>query len=78
MMSEKPYYHEERQSVLISGWVFRQMMRGAGWAAVVVTGLILIYVALIFLGSFLPEESKQAPSPYGALETASPARTELV
>ena len=77
-MSDKPFYHEDNPSVLIGAWVLRQMARGAGWALAMMTGLILVYVVLIFVGSFLPEESKQAPSPYGLLEQALPASAVVV
>lgn len=67
-MSDKPYYHESETSQLRS-WVLSQMMRGAGYAAILVLGLGLFLFALYGIGLLLPEESKQAPSPnLGSLE----------
>jgi Intrinsic membrane protein PufX len=78
MMSDKPYYHEDDQeAMLLRGWVLRQMLRGAGWAAAILTAAILVYVFLQLIGSFLPEESKQAPSPYSQLNYISDSRTLL-
>ena len=71
MMSDKPYYHEDDQErMVLRAWVLRQMLRGAGWTAAVLTAMILVYLALQVIGSLLPEESKQAPSPYSQLEQA--------
>lgn len=39
------------------------MLTGAGYAAAVFAGALLFIGALVVLGRFLPEESKQAPDP---------------
>ena len=68
-MSDKPYYLEgETEQSLLRGWVLRQMLRGAGWSALIVGGLLAVYVALRIVSGFLPPESKEAPSPYSYLE----------
>ena len=61
-MSDKPYWEESRGSHLRS-WAFGQMMRGAGYAAVVVVGAGLFLYALYGISLLLPPESKEAPSP---------------
>ncbi len=76
-MSDKPYYHEDRPTVLITLWVLRHMMRGAGWAALVFFGLIAFYLVILFASWFLPPESKQAPSPFGYLEQSEPAYVQV-
>jgi hypothetical protein len=68
MMSDKPYYHEDNQAILLRAWVLRQMTRGAGWAALVVGVLLAFFLVLKVISGFLPAESKQAPSPYSYLE----------
>jgi hypothetical protein len=67
-MSDKPYWELSRESALRS-WVLAQMMRGAGYAAVVVLGAGLFLYALYGISLLLPPESKEAPSPnLGQLE----------
>jgi hypothetical protein len=66
-MSEKPYW-EERPAVMLRTWVLGQMLRGAGYAAVVVFGIGLVLYAIYLLGLLLPADSKTAPDPsLGAL-----------
>jgi len=72
-MQEKPYYHQAERDTL-RNWVLSQMLRGAGWAAALVIGIWVVFIAIWAVGEFLPEESKQMPSPYGALSVAQPVR----
>lgn len=60
--TERPYY-EERHAAMLRTWVLGQMMRGAGYAALLVFGVGLAVYAIYLIGLLLPEESKQAPSP---------------
>ena len=53
-MSEKPYY-EERPSVMLRSWVLGQMMRGAGYAALVVFGIGVVVYAIYLFGLFRVE-----------------------
>jgi hypothetical protein len=67
MMSDNDY-STMSESQRLRGWILMEMLRGASKAAVV---LVLIGVGLyvIYLVSLvLPEESKQAPQPMGAIE----------
>jgi hypothetical protein len=78
MMSDKPYYHEDDQTVLLRGWVLRHMSRGAGWAAVVFGAVIAVFLVLKCISGFLPAESKEAPSPYLSLQQSDAGLTRLV
>ncbi len=64
-MSE--YFQEKRRTHLIY-WVTGLMLKGAGWAAAFVIGTALVLGVLYGVSLLLPPESKEAPSPYGALE----------
>ena len=63
----RPYWETGGTSML-RNFVLAQMLRGAGWSALLVVavggGLYALYLASLLL----PEESKQAPAPMGALE----------
>ncbi len=65
-MNDKPYY-EQDQATMLRSWVLGQMLRGAGYAAIVVLGIGLTLWVIHLVGLLLPEESKQAPSPYSYL-----------
>lgn len=68
-MTDKPYYHEDNNEVaLLRSWVLRQMLRGAGWSALVMGVLIGFFLVLKVISGLLPPESKEAPSPYSYLE----------
>ena len=68
-MSDKPYYHEDdNETALLRSWVTRQMLRGAGWSALVMGVLIGFFLVLKVISGWLPPESKEAPSPYSYLE----------
>ena len=78
-MSDKPYYHgDDNETALLRSWVTRQMLRGAGWAALVMGGLIGFFLVLKIISAFLPPESKQAPSPYSYLEQAVTGQLRVV
>ncbi|HMO07141.1 MAG TPA: RC-LH1 core complex protein PufX [Paracoccaceae bacterium] len=63
-MSEKNYFDETPAGRLRS-WILTQMMRGAGYAALLVFGVMVLIYAVYLLGLLLPPESKTAPSPMG-------------
>jgi hypothetical protein len=71
-MSDK-FYSEPNETVALRAWVTWHMLRGAGWAALVVFLVGFTLWAIWGFGLLLPEESKEAPSPYGALEQVQPA-----
>lgn len=70
-MSEK-YYSEPSEEAALRSWALKQMLKGAAWAALLVFGLGMLLWAIWGLGQLLPDASKEAPSPYGALEMAQP------
>jgi hypothetical protein len=66
-MSNKDYFEESR-SANLAYWGLGQMLRGAGWAAAVLVAIGFLLYGTWAIGQLLPAESKQAPSPYGAIE----------
>ena len=56
-------YIQESPTQRISRWILSEMMRGAGYAAVVILAIGLLLWAIYGFGLLLPEESKQAPGP---------------
>ncbi|MGL6208408.1 MAG: RC-LH1 core complex protein PufX [Paracoccaceae bacterium] len=70
-MTEKPYYALDEKSQLFV-WVARHMLIGAGWAAVVATVLVMTVVVTYWIGLLLPPESRETPSPYGAVAVEQP------
>lgn len=67
------YFNETKQTNLVF-WSLGQMLKGAGYAAAFVIAISLVLWAIYLVGLLLPEESRQTPSPYGALE--APYETE--
>ena len=69
-MSDKPYFHEPNQTIHLRVWALGQMVWGA-FLAVIAAFLIGIWIVSLLL----PEQSKQAPSPYSAIVIESPERS---
>jgi hypothetical protein len=67
------YYSESRTTNLVF-WVTGQMAKGMLYALVFVLVIGLSLGVIWGIGQLLPEASKQAPSPYGALITDTLAR----
>ena len=61
------YFEETKQTNLVF-WSLGQMLKGAGYAAAFVIAIALLLWAIYLVGLLLPEESRQTPSPYGALD----------
>ncbi len=74
-MTDKNVYDEQDHMTRLKLWGLGEMIRGASYAALVFVGILLFVYAIWLVGETLPEESKQAPSPYGAIETV---QTSLV
>ena len=68
------YTQESRQTQLVF-WSLGQMLKGAGLAAAFLVGVSLVVGAIYLIGLLLPEESRQTPSPYGALKLPFVAET---
>ena len=47
----------------LTTWIGAQMLRGAGYAALLVVGFGLVLTVIWIIGTFLPEESRQSPDP---------------
>ena len=47
----------------LTTWIAGQMLRGAGWAALVVVGFGLVLTVIWFIGTYLPAESRETPDP---------------
>ena len=61
-------YFKENRTTSLYFWSFGHMARGAAYAAAFVIAIGLFLWALYGVGLLLPDESKQAPAPMGALE----------
>lgn len=72
-MSEHDYFHESNPVVRLRMWALGHMMWGAFLAGLGLLAVGVFLLAVWWLGQFLPERSKQAPSPYGALQISVPA-----
>jgi photosynthetic reaction center PufX protein len=71
-MSDEHLFEDESPVVRMRVWALGQMVWGAflAGAGVAIVGGILFAVWAV--GQMLPEESKQAPAPYSALEILQP------
>jgi hypothetical protein len=67
-MSDKPYFEEPNHTIQLRVWALGQMVWGAFLAGAFLVGIVLLVWAIYLVGLLLPEESRQTPSPYGALE----------
>ena len=74
-MSDKSYFHEPNPLVQLRIWALGQMLWGAFLAAVFLVAILAFLYAIWGVGLLLPEESKQAPSPYAALVLELPGAT---
>ena len=61
-MSDDDYFTLSRRAQL-TNFVMGQMLRGAGWAALVVVGFGLVFAVIYAVGTYLPEESRETPDP---------------
>ncbi len=61
-MADDDYFTLSRRAQL-TNFVAGQMLRGAGWAALVVVGFGLVFAVIYLVGSFLPPESRETPDP---------------
>ena len=60
-------YFDDGRFAKLSYWGLGQMMKGAGYAAAFTIAIGVTLAVIWGVGQLLPAESKQAPSPYGAL-----------
>jgi hypothetical protein len=76
-MSDKLYYQEQSSTIHLRVWALGQMVWGAFLAGAFLVFFLVAFYALVWIGSFLPEESKQAPSPYSYLEQSVAGRVAV-
>ena len=69
-------YFQESRTTGLPFWALGQMMKGAGLALAFCIALLVIWAVLRGIGWWLPEQSKQMPSPYSQIE-APLALTDL-
>jgi len=75
-MSDDNYYSLSRRATL-TAWITGQMLRGAGWAALVVVGFGLVLTTIWLVGTFLPAESRETPDPNTWSSLVLPAGSDL-
>lgn len=63
-------YIQETKTQRIRNWILYEMLRGGGYAAVVLVGIGALIGVIYLVGLLLPEDSKNAPPPmpYSAYE----------
>ena len=67
-MSEKPFFEDHPEVIRIRVWALGQMVWGAFMAGVWLAVVAAVLLVIWGVSHLLPEQSKQAPSPYGAVE----------
>lgn len=67
-------YIQETPAQRIRNWILFEMLRGAGYAAVVLLGIGATIGVIWIIGQFLPEErlNTPPPMPFSAIETVLP------
>jgi hypothetical protein len=67
-MSDEHIFADQSPVVRLRVWALGQMVWGAFLAGVVLAGIGAVLGAIWIVSLLLPEQSKQAPSPYGAID----------
>ncbi len=67
-MSDEHIFADESPVVRMRVWALGQMIWGAFLAGVVLAAIGAVLAAIWIVSQLLPEQSKQAPSPYGAMD----------
>ena len=71
------YFQTSRRASLTT-WITGEMLRGAGWAALILIAVGLSLWAIYGLGLLLPAESRETPDPMATLQSLRAALTALV
>ncbi|QYZ69317.1 RC-LH1 core complex protein PufX [Neotabrizicola shimadae] len=74
-MSDKPYFHEPNHTIHLRVWALGQMVWGAFLGGLFLAVIAAVLIGIWIVGQLLPEQSKQAPSPYSAIVIESPERS---
>lgn len=72
-MSDEHYFEGQIQLIRLRVWALGQMVWGAFLAGLGLAIVAFVLLAIWVVSQLLPEQSKQAPSPYGAIEITQPA-----
>ncbi len=67
-MADEHFYDTQSPVIRMRVWALGQMVWGAFLAGIVVLGIGVFIFAVWAVSHLLPERSKEAPSPYGALQ----------
>jgi hypothetical protein len=71
MNTNDPFVMNRKQS--LRSWILGEMMTGAGYAAIVAFGTLLLIWVISLVGLLLPEESRQTPDPMPRSSIEMPA-----
>jgi Intrinsic membrane protein PufX len=71
-------YFEPSRRGSLTVWVTGEMLRGAGWAALVLIVIGFTLWAIYGVGLLLPAESRETPDPMAALQTLRAALAAFV
>ena len=70
-------YIQETTAQRLRNWILSEMLRGAGYTAVVLVGIGALIGVIYIVSLFLPEESKNAPPPMPfSMELVAPDRVQ--
>ncbi len=75
-MSDLDYTGQTRTGRLRS-WILSEMLRGAGYTAVVLVAIGLLVGAIRVVAWFLPEDSQNAPPPMPFSQVVEPVDSRL-
>ncbi|MEI6097206.1 MAG: RC-LH1 core complex protein PufX [Alphaproteobacteria bacterium] len=70
-MSDHHYINDQSEVIRLRTWGLGQMVWGAFVAAMVLAVIAGLLLAVWGVSLLLPEQSKQAPSPYASMEIAT-------
>lgn len=76
-MAERNLFDEQNHTIRLRVWALGQMVWGAFLGGIFLAVIAAFAIAVWIASQLLPEESKQAPSPYSALELSQPL-TEII
>ena len=67
-MSDEHYFEGQSPVIRLRVWAFGQMVWGAFMAGAILAVIGGVLAAIWGVSMMLPEQSKQMPSPYGAIQ----------
>ena len=76
-MSDLLDYTGQTRTGRLRSWILSEMLRGAGYTAVILVAIALIVVAIRVVAWFLPPESQNAPPPMPFSQVVEPVDSRL-